>query len=267
MNTLDSILSGGGNAPAPEQETTTQAAVEQTEATEQTTEQTAESEGGEPSKDGKQPPIGAIRQAEREKADKRYTAVLDGLRQEIVARDTAWEARIAKVLETVQPKAEPQPAPNIFDDAPEAIRHVLRPDMERMEQERRADAIALSKLAALHEYGAELVKEADQSITDAVRRGELTVADVQSIPPRELYQRAIKWHQQQQRNAPDFEEKLRAKILAELQQQQGAQTEQPGAQQRPAAVMPSNLVAARNVGARSGPAWAGPKPIEDIFKR
>jgi prophage DNA circulation protein len=32
-------------------------------------------------------------------------------------------------------------------------------------------------------------------------------------------------------------------------------------------VFPSNLASARNVGARRGPAWSGPMPLEDIFKR
>ena len=31
--------------------------------------------------------------------------------------------------------------------------------------------------------------------------------------------------------------------------------------------MPSNFANARNVGARSGPAWTGPTPLDDIFDR
>ena len=31
--------------------------------------------------------------------------------------------------------------------------------------------------------------------------------------------------------------------------------------------MPSNFANARNVGARSGPAWSGPTPLDDIFDR
>lgn len=39
-------------------------------------------------------------------------------------------------------------------------------------------------------------------------------------------------------------------------------------QARPAqTVMPSNIVGARNVGARSGPSFAGPTPLKDIFAR
>jgi hypothetical protein len=36
---------------------------------------------------------------------------------------------------------------------------------------------------------------------------------------------------------------------------------------RPAPVMPSNFVAARSVGHRAGPAYAGPTPLNDIFAR
>jgi hypothetical protein len=38
-------------------------------------------------------------------------------------------------------------------------------------------------------------------------------------------------------------------------------------QQRGGAVMPSNFSRARNVGSRSGPAWSGPTPLNDIFAR
>ena len=38
-------------------------------------------------------------------------------------------------------------------------------------------------------------------------------------------------------------------------------------QQRRGPVYPSNLAGARNVGTRSGPAWSGPTPLDDIFDR
>ena len=57
--------------------------------------------------------------------------------------------------------------------------------------------------------------------------------------------------------------KVEAEILAKHGITQGEQQAAPAAR----AVMPSNLAGARNVSARSGPAWSGPAPISDIFNR
>jgi hypothetical protein len=59
---------------------------------------------------------------------------------------------------------------------------------------------------------------------------------------------------------PDAErERIKAQLLEEMKSQQ--QTQQP------TTVMPSNLTGVRNVGNRSGPSWAGPPSLSDIFKR
>ena len=86
------------------------------------------------------------------------------------------------------------------------------------------------------------------------------------------YAAAVQWHQRQLAQAEigddpaaykaKLEAEVREKVLAELQQGDGQQT-----QQRQAA-MPSNFASARNVANRSaGPAWSGPASIQDIFKR
>ena len=46
----------------------------------------------------------------------------------------------------------------------------------------------------------------------------------------------------------------------------GLLSDQAQPQQR-SAVMPSNFAGARSVGRRTGPAWAGPTPLNDIFNR
>jgi hypothetical protein len=56
-------------------------------------------------------------------------------------------------------------------------------------------------------------------------------------------------------------EEIRAQVMAELQAGNA-----PAGQQA-APVMPSNFTTARNVGNRSGPAWSGPTPLQDIFNR
>jgi hypothetical protein len=55
-------------------------------------------------------------------------------------------------------------------------------------------------------------------------------------------------------------------VAMQWAQQAGVLDQRP-AQSRPAQVFPSNLAGARNVGRRSGPAWTGPTPLADIFKR
>jgi hypothetical protein len=47
--------------------------------------------------------------------------------------------------------------------------------------------------------------------------------------------------------------------------EQAGLLQQPQAQQRRTAVMPSNFAGARNVGVRSGPAWSGPQSVSEIF--
>lgn len=59
--------------------------------------------------------------------------------------------------------------------------------------------------------------------------------------------------------------RLAAEVMSEL----GMWSPRQATQQQPArqAVMPSNLVSARSVGSRSGPSFAGPTPLKDIFAR
>jgi hypothetical protein len=269
---LDTILSGREPASAAEttQDVTTQPAPEVSEV-EPTTEQQPEAhEGSEPSKDGKQPPIGAIRQAERDKADKRYTAVLDGLRTEIATRDAAWEQRVARLMEAQKPKAEPRPAPDIFEDANGAILHTVQPHLTEMRQV----LMHNSRLIAEQRHTEDAVSAADAAFSEAHAKGQLDPAEAQRVlSSPNIYDAAVKWHRRQQAQAEigddpaAFKERLRKELMAELQANGGG--EQPQAQQeQPAArVMPSNFATARNVGARSGPAWAGPTSLNDIFKR
>lgn len=56
----------------------------------------------------------------------------------------------------------------------------------------------------------------------------------------------------------DLEAKMREKIMAELQQ---GQTPVP----QPQVTLPPTLTGERNVGTRSGPAWAGPTPLENML--
>jgi len=103
-----------------------------------------------------------------------------------------------------------------------------------------------------------------------------TVAQ-QALAPHEVemvanapnkFDAVVQWHKQREiLKDPDgyrskIEAELRAKIEAEMRGQQAAPANRPNP-----TVMPSNLSTVRNVGSRAGPAWAGPTPLQDIFKR
>lgn len=267
---LDTILSGG--TPATETQETTQPVVETPQA-EQTTEQQGEATEAEPSKDGKPIPVGAIRQAERDKADKRYTAVLDNLRQEIADRDAAWDRRLAKMAEAAKPPAQPQQAPDFYENPPAAVLHTVQPVVTEL----RNAMLHNSRLIAEQRHNEDVVKAADDAFAKAVGEGKLTSADPefqQVMNSPNIYDAAVKWHRRilaQEEIGPDpaaYKAKLEAEIRAQLaaEAQPDAQTTQPR-QNGAAPVMPSNFATARNVGARSGPAWSGPTPIADIFAR
>jgi hypothetical protein len=269
MGTLDEILAT--REPAPAQETQEQAtpAAEVSEAVEQAAEQQPEGqEGAEPSKDGKTP-VGAIRRAAEEKADKRYTAVLDGLRTEIRERDAAWEQRVARMLEAQKPKAEPQPAPDMFENPSAFVRNELNGPMTEMRQV----LMHNSRLIAEQRHTEEAVSAADAAFSEAHAAGKLDPAEAQRVlSSPNIYDAAVKWHRRQQALAEigddpaAFKAKVEAEIMAKLQANGGGEQQQVQ-QEQPARIMPSNFATARNVGARSGPAWAGPTPLNDIFKR
>lgn len=73
----------------------------------------------------------------------------------------------------------------------------------------------------------------------------------------------VQWYDKRSFDPVTERERLKAELLAELQ----AEGQAPAATATPAAapVMPTNLVSARNVGTRTGPAWSGPKPLASIF--
>lgn len=263
MESLDTILSRGGEAtPAaePEKQDTTQA-VEQTAGTEQQPEATEGEQPGEPGK----PPIGAIRQAEREKTAKRYTEQIADYEKRLLEREQAWERRFGQLLETVKPKAEPKPPPDIFENPNGAILHAVEPYLNEMRQAN----VYNSRLVAEGRYTAEAVQAADAAFSQAYQSGQVDPADAQKVlSSPNIYAAAAEWHKRKLAEAeigPDpaaykakLEAEIRAKVEAELAQG-------PAQTATNAPVMPSNLASARNVGSRNGVPWSGPAPLDQIF--
>jgi hypothetical protein len=273
MNSLDNILAGRETAPVQEatQEQTTQATTEQAgaeQATEQTTETTETEQTGE---SGKQPPIGAIRQAAREQGEKqaakRYTEQVADFDRRLAESNTAWERRFETLVAKLAPKQEQAPAPDIFENPQAFVQHQVNEPLTEL----RGGMMQLGQMMAGMKHGDDVVHAADKAFSEAVATRSIDPADYQRVMRSpNVYDAAVKWHKRQQAlseigdDPAAYRAKLEAEIRASLETGAQQQTEQ--AQQRPA-VMPSNFAAARNVGSRSGPAWAGPTPLNDIFKR
>lgn len=254
MKELDEILSGQGEvAPAPEP------AVETNEpaAPEQAT-QDGETEGT-------QVPLAALKE-ERAKS-KRYTEALTDLEKKFEESNAQWERRMTQLMERLQPpQQQQQPAPDQFSDGDGWLRHGIQqhvsPQLDQVQQAIMANA----RMIAGVKYGDDKVEQAEQAFIKALDSRTLDPADYHRIvnaPNR--YAAAAQWHARQQTlseigdDPAAYKERLRAELLEEMKTQQPAQ--------QPAPVMPSNLAGARNVGNRSGPVWAGPTPLTDIFKR
>jgi hypothetical protein len=267
---LDKILSGEGEtAPAPEATQETKP-VETPQAEQQTTE--PQDDVVDHADGRKLVPLEALQES-RGKI-KRYTeqvAEFDKSVSGLKEQNTTLQRQVTELLQRLpQPqKQEPAQAPDIFEDATGAIRHTVAPQFEEMQQVLMANA----RLVAGVKFTDEKVDEAEKAFIGAMQDKSLDPADyyrVVNSPNR--YAAAVQWHQRKVAQAEigddpaAFRAKVEAEILAKHGLTQPADT-QVQAKPAAAAVMPSNLATARNVGARSGPAWSGPTSLNDIFER
>lgn len=261
---LENILSGQG-AVAPAPETRTEPQPEQPAEPQANAEPASE---GEPQTDERgMVPVAAL-QAERQKA-KRYTEQVAEFQQKLEQQNAQWEQRFSQIFSQLQPKPaqpEPEQAPDIWTD-PDAylqrgVQQAVSPVMGQLK--------AMQRGMAELQFKPEVVAEAEKAFNTAANEGKLPREFIQQINGSpNPWAAAVQWHQQQTAMAEigsdpaawkaQQREALKAEIMAELQQGQ-----QPGAQ-RAAPVMPGNFATGRNVGARSGPAYAGPPALDDIL--
>ncbi len=202
--------------------------------------------------------------AERQKS-RRYSEEVADFRRQL----TETNARMAQLVEAVTPRQAPPAPPDFFDNPEAATRHevaqTVSPEFARINQ----TLHAFARDHAADRFTQAKVDDAEQAFIGALQAGRLDPADYRRVvnsPNR--YAEAVRWHQRQVAQAEigddpsafkaRVEAELREKILAELNGGQG---------QRFAPATPSNLAGARNVGARSGPAWSGPASLIDIFDR
>lgn len=270
METLDKILSGRGEAVS-ETQPTPETQAPQEPAQQQQPEQNSAEQPEQQTEGQKTVPLDALH-AEKQKS-KRYTEEVSSLRQEIAQRDAAWERRIAQLMEAQKP---PQEAPDYIENPHGFVNYTVQPQLQQIQQQVRDHLLHQSKDIAEVRAGEDKVREAELAFSQAFEARTLEPVDYQRvINSPNVYLEAVKWHENEQLkreiqqvggSPAAYKEKLRAELLAEIQQNGNGAAPANG-QAKAAPVMPSNFAAARNVGNRSGPAWGGPPTIADIFNR
>ncbi len=269
MNSLDNILGGGEAAPEGKTETeqnVAQAATEGASQTEQTTEgQTTDGEG-----EGTRVPVAAL-QAERQKV-KRYTEEVADFRKS----NEALQRQVAELMQRIPPPQQQQPKPptDFFDNPDQAFQDRLQASLGQVlgpiEQQMQFNA----RLVATSMHGKDKTEAALAAFDKAAAEGQMDEATFHRVrrSPNPFHE-AVQWHQSQlaRQEIGDDPAAFRAKVEAEIREKVLAELQQQGnggqAQALTPPVTPSNLAAARNVGSRSGPAWAGPASLQDIFDR
>ncbi len=200
--------------------------------------------------------------AEKQKV-KRYTEQVASFETKLAEQNAAWERRLEQIIGAVKPK-EPEPkAPDFWENPDEYLSGKLAPVQQQIETQRDQ----FSRMLAETAHGAETVNAAYTAF-DAYPPSPAKAAQYEAIRrSANPYAALVEWHKRERAQAEigddpaAYREKLKAELLAEWQ---GGNAPAPASA---APVMPSNFAAARNVGNRGGPAWSGPQPLSDIFKR
>jgi len=214
-------------------------------------------------------PLSAL-QAERGKG-KRYTDQVADFDKRMEATNQAWERRFNQMMDRLAPKHQPQQEqpPDFLTDPDAALAHRLAPIQQDVSGYGMNAVRLASEARAMAKHGTETYSKMEKALQAAMDAGdpEVSVLAMQVQRASDPAAVAMAWYE---RRPEVVRDKLRAEFQAELQQlgwvaPEGAQGVPPPAKTAP--VMPSNLAGARNVGTRAGPAWSGPKPLADIFKR
>lgn len=266
---LETILSGqAANAPAPE--ATPSTVKPETPAADPQGQPEPSSESDLPVDENATVSVKAVI-AEREKGKRKYTETVADFERRMAEQEQRFEQRFAQLFGAIQrpqAPAEPPKTPDIWEDpnafVQQGVQEAVAPVMSQLQ--------VLQRGMAELQFKPDAVAAAEKAFNDAVAARQIDPAIAHRINSSpNPWAAAVEWHQQTTTMAEigsdpaaykaRLAEEIRAQVMAELQSGQ-----QPSAQQA-AAALPSNFAAGRNVGARSGPAWGGPTPLGDIFKR
>lgn len=264
MSDLDDILSSGGEPVSPPAPETPQVEAQQPEANQ--TEAVAP-QNEEASEEQKMVPVAAL-QAERQKSRK-YTEHLAQVEQQLAEQRQQF-TQLQQWLLAQQQAQQPKPQAPDFWEAPEnAIDYRVQQEVAPIKSLLQRQREEFSMLQAVDKHGQETVDAAFVEMRSRMASDPMSAKPdydrIMSSP--HPYGALVDWHKKQQVMAEigsdpaAYKEKLKAELLAEMQQQT------PAAPAVGNMNLPSNFAAARNVGTRSGPAYSGPPPIDDIFNR
>lgn len=267
---LESILSGDASASAAETDTNTQQAADLVAQAQDTAQTSQTDDAGADADDGQQDdgqgtvPLAAL-QAERQKA-KRYTEQVAEFERQL-RQQSELIAQLVGRLPQNQPQQQTEEVDRfsqLVADPDAYLGQQLTPVMAEIARTREV----YSRRDAERAHGADKVQEAYQALDQAIRAGKLNGNAVRAQLQRSIdpYGEIMEWHRNYQIvSDPDtYRAKMEQEIEAKLLEKHGLAQGQPA---QKAQAMPSNFATARNVGARSGPAWGGPEPIKDIFER
>lgn len=201
---------------------------------------------------------------ERARTAEERLADIERENAELRGQMTVFAQQRQQPAPTPQPAVEPPKPPEFWESPDKYVEHALGPVQEQLAEA----TFRASRAEALSEHGKEAVAAAQEAMKQAVAAGTLNGEAVKAslLKSRDPVGDIMRWHQ----NSPAVQESsLREKLRAELMAELGGNPAMPAtpAAATPETVMPSNLVGQRNVGTRSGPAWSGPRPLNDIFDR
>jgi hypothetical protein len=139
--------------------------------------------------------------AEKQKV-KRYTEEVADFRKQRSETNSAWERRMAQLVEAVKPKQEAAPPPDFFENPALATRHEVQQSVSPQFEQINQQLLAIARDNAETRFTEETVNEAEQAFISAMQSQKLDPADYQKVvssPNR--YAAAVQWLKRQQAKA------------------------------------------------------------------
>lgn len=183
--------------------------------------------------------------AQQPQADEAMRQELEQLRRE---REQWQQAQRAQ--------QEAQAMPDPIDD-PKAYARMME---QRFEAASFQNKLQLSEAMARREHGNDVWEAANAWLAQNPQEAQRCAGE---LDPCGAAIRAHKRHLAMQEIGDDpqaYRERLEAEIRERLQAEMQTTTPEPK-------TMPANFASSRNAGARRGPDWAGPTPLEDALRR
>lgn len=207
---------------------------------------------------------------ERQKT-KRYTEEVTELRQQLSSLQGMMQGFIQGQQQPRKDVAPPTPPDPVQD--PEGYHRFVADGVRQQIQSEiggfRSQQVEASMQSALFQHGEEF-QRAYQAVSSEINgNGNAGLREALRASPNPGLA-IIHWHRQQEAlreigNDPAaYRERLKAQIMAEMQNGQGGQP--PQVQQQRQQAMPTSFTQTRNAGSRATPEWGGPKPLSEIFQ-